>query len=959
MTRMNAPVKFLYPQPVAAITRDIGIRVLGPIEARASSGWLTAPPQSRFILALLALQVGHVVPVRDLIDALWPDAPPTSARASIQAMVTRLRQILADLPTGAVERRGDGYRLMTPPNSVDVQQFRLLVQAARGAANAAEAVEAFDQALALWRGPALADVPGTTRVEAIRFALAEERLSAMQDRVGRLLDLGQDQQAAEELTGLLAAHPLAERLAGLLMVALYRGGRQADALQVFRDLRGRLSAELAIEPDRDLQTLHQQILAGDLVLPVTSGWLRTPVTPLPREAEPVPAREEGRPVPRQLPTGVAHFTGRTAELEALDTVLERANSADGAVAIAAISGMAGVGKTSLALHWAHQVAHRFPDGQLHANLRAFGSWRWPTRATDAIRDLLDGLGVPKAGRPTGIEAQAALYRSALAGKRVLVILDNAADEEQVRPLLPGSDGCLVIVTSRRRLAGLSACEGALLLNLDVMSQQDSIELLEMRLGAAVTAVPETANQLAVLCGRLPLALSIAAVRAAESRTMDLAALTRQLQDVRDRLDVLDVGGGGSSVRAVLSWSYQNLSEPAARTFRLLGAHPGPDIGVAAVASLVGHPVVQTLPILAELVRAHVLTEQAPNRWVFNGLLRAYANEQGRREDYHADQNAAMQRVLDYYVHTAWSAAAMLPTAFDPAFRLGAPVAGVESESIKDATRAGNWYDAEYKVLQAATSWAAAEGFDGYAWRLPWALMEYLVMSGRCHEAAVTMQTALAAADRAGDIFGQARAHHGLGATLGPAHPESASHIRKALRPYRDLADDPSQTAARHSLGLLFQRQGHTQAALREAEQGLLLARDSGDTFHEARALNDVGWLHAETGRYELSLRLCRQALILQSSIRDRYGEACTLDTMGYAHHKLGDNAEAGEYYQRALQSSNERAAYLRAAILDHIGDNSAATAQPTAAHDFWQQAMAILNDVKGADTSGIRQKLSA
>ena len=645
---------------VGAMNRDVGVRVLGPVEVRAAGGSVTAPPQQRLLLALLALRSGQVIPVGELVDAIWPEAPPASARASIQVMVTRLRRILAGLPGGVVERCGDGYRLGIAPCSVDVQQFRMLAQAARDAPHATDAVAAFDQALAFWRGPALADVPATARVEAIRFALTEERLSATQDRISALLDIGRDRQAAEELTGLTAAHPLAEGLVGLRMIALYRCGRQADALKVFRDLRWRLSSELAIEPGRELQTLHQQILTGDLAISATTGWPSRPAEQLPRQQVSARARDGSNSVPRQLPTGIAHFTGRSAELRVLDSLLEREGSADGTVAIAAISGMAGVGKTTLALHWAHQVAHRFPDGQLYVNLRAFGPSRGPVRAADAIRGFLDALDVPRGHRRAGAAAQAALYRTVLGSKRMLVILDNAADEDQVRPLLPGSDGCLVLITSRRRLAGLAACEAATLLTIDVMSQPEAVALLAGRLGAQLTeAAPETANQLATLCGGLPLALSIAAVRAAEPPNPDLAALTAQMQDIGDRLDTLDVGEPAGSIRAVISWSYTNLSRPAASMFRLLGVHPGPDISLAAAASLVGCQAAQARRILTELVSAHVIAEHVPGRWACHDLLRAYAGEQSRREDHRAEQDAATVRVLDYYVQTACSAAVRL------------------------------------------------------------------------------------------------------------------------------------------------------------------------------------------------------------------------------------------------------------------------------------------------------------
>jgi DNA-binding SARP family transcriptional activator/tetratricopeptide (TPR) repeat protein len=938
---------------------DIGVRLLGPVEVTATSCRVTATPQQRLLLALLAVQVGEVIPVEELIDVIWPEEPPRSARASIQVMVTRVRQTLAGLAGGSVERCGDGYRLLIAPSSTDVQQFRLLAQAARDAPSAVDAVAGFDKALALWRGPALANLPGSPRIDAIRAALAEEKLSAAQDRISALLDVGREREATGEIVALMAAHPLAERLAGLLMVALYRCGRQADALQVFRDLRMRLSDELAIEPGRELQALHQQILTGDSALSAPTGWLVRSAELLPLPA----ARDNSHSVPRQLPTGVAHFTGRAAELRVLDSVLDRVVSTDGTVPILAITGSAGVGKTTLALHWAHQVAQSFRDGQLYIDLRAFSPSRGVVRPADAIQGFLDALGVPKDRRPAGIEAQAALYRTVLASRRMLVVIDNAADEDQVRPLLPGSDRCLVLVTSRKRLAGLAALEGAQLLTLNVMSQPEAVELLASRLGAELTGgALETANQLVTLCGRLPLALSIAAVKVVQSPHLDIAGLTDQMQDIRDRLEVLEAGERGSSVRAVFSSSYRNLSRPAARTFCLLGLHPGQDIGIRAVASLVGCRVVQARRVLAELAGAHLIDEYAPGRWSFHDLLRAYANELAQGEEDQAERDSAIRRVLDYYLQTAWSAAVMLRPGRDPAFGLDASAGGAEPECLHNADDAMAWCEAERQVLVEAISWAAAEGFDAHAWRLPWALADYFAMTGWWHDLTVVMGTALEAALRAGDVAGQARAHHGLSrAQVRPGSLDAShKHVEQALALYRELGDEIGQASAHFQLGVILDYQGRTQEALTQAQQALQLGRASGHRGNEASALNMLGWLHAQLGHYELALRCCRQALVLYRALRDRLGEAGTWDSIGYVRHQAGDFTQAAKHYQQALQLSRDVSCRsAQATILDHLGDNSEAAASPNQARDFWRQALAIMGDMQVAETSGIRQKLNA
>jgi DNA-binding SARP family transcriptional activator/tetratricopeptide (TPR) repeat protein len=948
---------------VGPMKSDIGVRLLGPVEARAITGWLTVPPQQRILLALLALQAGQVIPVRELIDAIWPEAPPASARASLQVMITRLRHILAGQPGGVVERCGDGYRLLIAPGSIDVQRFRRLARAARDAPTAEEAIAAFDEALALWRGPALADVPATGRIDAIRFALAEERLSALLDRIASLLDIGRHRDAAEELTGLAAVHPLAERLAGLLMVALYRCGRQVDALQVFRDVRTRLSNELAIEPGPELQSLHQQILAGDLALSAVTSRPISPVAQQARGQELAFAGADTPLVPRQLPTGAAHFTGRAGDMRVLDNLRERVGSFEGPVAIAAISGTAGVGKTTLALHWAHQNVHKFPDGQLYVNLRAFGPSSAPMKAADAIRGFLDALGVRRDRRPRGIEALAAFYRTALADKRILVVLDNAADEDQVRLLLPGSGGCLVLITSRRRLAGLATCEGATLLTLDVLSQSEALELLAGRLGdAATVSADEAATQLALLCGGLPLALAIAAVRAAENPRSGLAALSTQMQDIGGRLDVLDIGERAGSVRTAFSWSYKNLSRQAARLFRLLAAHPGPDISLAAAASLAGCPVVRTRRILAELADAHVITEYVTARWMLHDLLRAYASEQAQSEDDQTERAEAWMRVLDHYVHTAWSAAIMLRPGRDPGLELDTPRAGVKPETLQSPDDAMAWLDAEYRVLVEAISCAAATGCDTHAWQLPWALTDYFTMTGRWNDLTATMQTALEAATRTSDVAGQARAHHGLGRLRLPPAAVRASrgHLAQALGLYTELGDSLGQASVHSQLGIILDQEGRTQEALAQAQQALHLARAAGHRGHEARALNLIGWLHAHQGHHDLALKRCRFALVLYRGIRDRLGEAGTWDSIGYVSHLSGNFDEAAEHYYRALQLSRDvRCRSAQATILDHLGDNCAAAGSPEVARDFWHQALAILDELQFAETSGIRQKLRA
>ncbi|HTA11601.1 MAG TPA: BTAD domain-containing putative transcriptional regulator, partial [Streptosporangiaceae bacterium] len=936
------------------------VRVLGPVEVRAGESWLAGPPQHRVILAVLALQAGQVVPVGELVDAVWEEEPPRSAQASIQVLVTGLRRALTGLPGAGVERCGDGYRLRIAPGEVDAQRFRWLVRTARQAGDSHTALAAFDQALALWRGPALADVAGTAKIEAIRAGLSAERLSAMQDRVSALLHLGRDREAAEELAALLAANPLAERLAGMLMVALCRSARKADALQVFRDMRERLAGELAVEPGSELQRLHQRILAGDLALEgpggdaAPSSW--APASP----EELAVGGGVVRVVPRQLPAAVAHFTGRGGELSMLSGALERLGRADGTVVISAIGGTPGVGKTALAVHWAHQVAELFPDGQLYVNLRGFGPSGLPLTAGEAVCGFLESLGISRDRIPAGTDAQAGLYRSMLAGRRVLVVLDNAADEAQVRPLLPGSAGCLAVVTSRRPLPGLAAAEGALQVSLDLMSEAEAGELLAARLGAdRVAAEPSAVSELAALCARLPLALAVAAVRAASSPSLALTSLTEQLRDMRGRLDALDADDPGSSIRAVFSWSYQNLSGPAARMFRLLGTHPGPDISLPAAASLAGVPCTQARRILAELTGTHLLTQDARGRYAFHDLLRAYAMAEAQGREHQAEQLEAMHRMLDHYLHTAWAASILLCPGRDPAFVLAAARPGTEPETITDGGHALAWFEAEHQVLLAVITQAAAAGFDAHAWQLPWALADYFSRRGHWQDQITTQRTALAAARHLGDRAAQARAHHGLGCaqSVSSAGRAGHAHLAQALCLYRELGDRLGQSSIHLSFAMAFDFQHRPDKALDHARQVLTLARATGHAVEEANALITIGWLYAELGDYPRALAHCRPGLDACRDLGDRNGEAATWDSLGYVEHHLGNYDQATTCYEHALKLSRDLGNLLtQAVILDHVGDAREAAGDTHGAGESWRQSLAILDDLHHPDAMRLRRK---
>jgi tetratricopeptide (TPR) repeat protein/transcriptional regulator with XRE-family HTH domain len=667
-------------------------------------------------------------------------------------------------------------------------------------------------------------------------------------------------------------------------------------------------------------------------------------------------------VPRQLPAAVTGFTGRAAELRALTRMLDQAGAeTPGTVVISAIGGIAGVGKTALALHWAHQAAGRFGDGQLYANLRGFDPCGAPAAPEAVIRGFLDALGVPPEGISPQTAARAGLYRSLLADKRMLILLDNARDEEQVRPLLPASPGSLVLVTSRSQLGGLGAADGARLISLDVLSHAEAVHMLTGRLGTArAAAEPQAVDRIATLCACLPLALAVAAARAAARPAFTLATLAAALADSAGRLDALDAGDPAASVRAVFSWSTRQLSGETARMFRLLALHPGPDICVPAAASLAGMAEGPARRLLRELARAHLIAEHLPGRYTFHDLLRAYAAEQTQHTDSQAEHDAAIGRVLDHYLHTAAHADRLLDPAQEPA-ALAPPRPGAAATKPADHRQATAWFEGEHQVLLAAVTLAAESGFDIHAWQLPWAMEPFLQARGHWQELAATQRTALAAATRLGDAAAQAVSGRLLAlacSNLGD-HDQALGRYASSLRLYRQLGNRHGEARVHQNLGVLAERQRRYADALGHAEQALRLCEAIGDKASEAVALNSVGWCHGLLGNCHRARAFCRRALTLSAEVGDRWREGCIWDSLGYAEHQLGNLAEATACYQRALSLHREAGhRFQEAFALSHLGDAQRTAGELARARESWQQALAILEDLQHPGAGRVRAKLA-
>ena len=926
--------------------RDTPVRldILGQLQAWHGGDPVDlGPVKQRVVLGVLALHANRPVGREQLIDAIWGIGAPAYAVNLVQKHVSRLRQALD--PVHSARARSEmlswtdaGYLLSVPPDGLDLELFNRGVsraRAARATGDLATAAASLHTALGLWRGPAL-DGLSSPLLDAERDRLAERRILALEERIDIDLALGDDHDLVAELRRLVAAHPLRERLRGLLMRALYRDGRQAEALAAFRETREHLLAELGIEPTPELQTLHQRILNGEAETTRAAAPTRTPAaTPKPTPAQP--------PQPAQLPHGLPYFTGRTAELDHLTALA----ASDRSVMIAAITGTAGVGKTSLALQWAHRVAPDFPDGQLYVNLRGFDPHGSPVEPGEVLRGFLEAFGVAAQQIPAALQDRSARYRSLLAGRRVLVVLDNARDTEQVLPLLPGTPGSAAVVTSRSRLSALVAA-GAVPVTLELLTTDEAALLLARRFGAdRAAAEPDAVADLATMCARLPLALAIVAARAAAFPHHHLAALATELRHARGGLDAFMGETESSDARAVLSWSYHQLSAEAARLFRLLGLHPGPEITHPAAASLAGVPVRQVRRLLTELSGAHLLEERAPGRFGFHDLLRAYAAEQAHDIDPEPERRAATGRVLDHYLHTAHAADRLLyayraPIAVDPAD----PAATVLEFADPDA--ALDWFVAEQAVLVDAIGRATGAGFPGHTSRLTWTITAFLNYQGKWHEWATCLHAALQACVRTADLDGEAMAHRLMSlALLQQGLVDAAgSHAQHALDLYGKSGDKTRMARLHLDLGRILERQDNYRAALERARLALGLSREAGDRAGEADALNWIGWYSANLGHYTDALRYCRESLQLRSEIGDDPSQADTWDTLGFANHHLGDYAEAIACYQQALaiwRSLGDR--YEVATTLLRLGDTRQATGDHAAAGAAWQEAGAILDDL--------------
>jgi DNA-binding SARP family transcriptional activator/Tfp pilus assembly protein PilF len=852
-------------------------------------------PRQRTVLAALLVEADQAVPADKLAEAVWDGRPPAAAAVTLRTHVMRLRQVLGMRAAARVATRSGCYRLDASADEVDHLLFAALCSQGGAAVKAGawqRADRALTDALGLWRGPPMADIAS----ESLRFTavphLEELRLQALEWRNDARLSGGQHSELIIEVQALAAENPLRERFHAQLMLSLYRCGRQADALAAFQHARRLLVEELGIEPGPELRELHQRMLAADRSLEVGN-----PATALSERAD---------AVPHQLPAAISNFTGRQPEIDALTSALELAGSqpARPVLVISAVSGTAGVGKTALAVHWAHRVTELFPDGELYVNLRGYDPGQ-PLASGEALARFLRALGMAGPDIPAEEEERAARYRSLLAGRRILILLDNARDAEQVRPLLPGTPGCTAVVTSRDTLDGLVARDGARRLDLDALPSPDAVALLRALIGARVDAEPEAAAELAANCCRLPLALRVAAEIAAARPGASLASLAAELADQQQRLDLLEVGGDPrTAVRAVFSWSVRHLDCDAAHAFRLLGIHPGPDVDAYAAAALTGASLKHATQLLDQLRRAHLIQAAGQGRYTMHDLLRDYGRELAAADDAGHEQREALTRLLEYYVHYAAVAMDALYPA-EKGQRPQSPPATADMTWLTEPNAARAWLAAELPCLVAVVAHAAAHSWPEHALRLAATIFRYLDPSGHLSEAVTVHQSARRAAQHTDDAAAEARALSNLAAAelRQRRDQDAARHLRQALALSRQTGDRTTQARAVGNLGVLAFWQGRYLQAADYYQQALSLHRETGNRAGEVSGLCNLAGAHILLMQFEQAGGYLQEALVLSRDIGNQDGEAYALLNLGDVNIRQGRDEIAGSYLRQSLTLS--------------------------------------------------------
>ncbi|CAM5719067.1 Tetratricopeptide repeat protein OS=Streptomyces alboniger OX=132473 GN=CP975_01055 PE=3 SV=1 [Streptomyces alboniger] len=990
---------------MTAVGQDLDFGLLGPLVVRRA-GTVLDPGRrrQRLLLIRLLLADGRAVAPQTLCEELWPQQPgrtPSGALGSLHAHVSKVRAVLEPQH---LRRQGTfevlvteplGYALRVPPESRDTVRFETaLAQAHRFMEQGRpdRVVEETRRALEMWRGTAFADAAHhvfaaheTARLEELRQTTREIRTTALllQGRITEALD------AARELT---TEHPLRETGWALLLRALYLAGRHPEALQSYNDLRRQLADELGLEPGPPLRALHQGILHHDLpplhsadepnrfgaasVHGVSPGRGRDPIGPSasgvpdrgevtalagPADDEPGDAADRpgarrepaavdqgtASPVlarPAQLPRSLPVFAGRAAEGAWLSAVSGAPGRPGPSAAPAiVISGTPGVGKTTFAVHHAHRIASSFPDGQLFVNLCGFHPHAPAVEPGNALHGFLTALGVPAQRIPEDTPGRSTLFRSLLADRQVLLVLDNARDEQQVRPLLPAGARCLTLITSRNQLPGLIATDGAKPLTLPLPSQTEAHQALEQRLGPERLAAEPTATaDIIRLCGRLPLAMAVVAARAELDPSFPLHAIVDDLRHTHGGLDAFTGFDTTTDVRTVFSWSYQALDEHTARLFRLLALHPGPHITAPAAASLAGLPLPQARRALAGLLSSCLVEQPLPGRYSVHDLLRGYATELGHAHDTTRERHQATIRALDHYMFTAHEANELLKQDTSPDLDLGAPDPGVTPEHFTTVKQATQWLTAEHRVLTSLLHTAVSRRLDRHTTGLAWSLKEYLNRQEFWPEAITALTPALEVARRQNNLLEEGRCLRHLGGIHGYlGHQEQAlHHLRRATTIFEELDAVGEQARAHYVTACALFLFGRIQEAVAFSERGLELSRETGEELWLAECLLELAWFHSNLGNLEKSLLYSEEGIALFQRLDAPWQLAQGWDILGHNLRSLGRYKESLATYQRATRAFEDLGDHRNAiGTLMRLGDTRLAQGDRAGARADWAHAL--------------------
>ncbi|MER7051763.1 BTAD domain-containing putative transcriptional regulator [Streptomyces sp. NPDC000351] len=956
--------------------------VLGPVRAwRGGEPLATGSPQQRALLAALLLREGRTATASELIDALWGEEPPSQALAAVRTYASRLRKVL---DPGVLVSESGGYAVRgLDEAALDLtaaQDLSAEAEKARGAGDLCHARDVLRRALALWDGEVLAGVPGPY-AEAQRVRLEEWRLQLLESCLDMDLEQGCHAEAVSELTALTAAHPLRERPRELLMLALYRSGRQAEALAVYADTRRLLADELGVDPRPGLQELQQRILQAD-------PGLAEPPAPAAQTAA-APLR------PAQLPATVPDFTGRASFVRELSGVLSSA-SGDGngrVMAVSALAGIGGVGKTTLAVHVAHQTRSAFPDGQLYVDLQGAGA-----RAAEpetVLGSFLRALGTPDSAVPDSLEERAALYRSVLDGRRVLVLLDNARDAAQVRPLLPGTEGCAALVTARVRMVDLA---GAHLVDLDVMSPDEALALFTKIVGEErVASERQAALDVAGACGFLPLAIRVAASRLAARRTWTVSVLAAKLADERRRLDELQAGD--LAVKATFELGYGQLEPAQARAFRLLGLADGPDISLAAAAAVLDLPAQDTEDLLESLVDTSLLESAAPGRYRFHDLVRLYARACAERDEHPpSERGAALSRLLDFYLATAAGIYAMerpgdrLVDHLEPTRHEGLRFAEgtaaldwlyTEGESLlacvrqsADTDRLRRGVDLLWAAKDLAESGANSRQYEATAiavseaaraagdlrteGRARTTLTNVLLVSGRIHQAAEEARIAMERAAGARDVAAGSWAANDRGLISLHQHrySDGKAFFDQAIRGFSQAGNRAGEATTSFNLSRAHLAMGNVGKAVGIARDGLTLLAELGRTMRLANGHYALGMALTQAGRSTEALNQFNEALTIFVDHRQRLWEGTTHFRVAEAHIAAHRPAQAAQHAEQALVIGCIGGDRMRGNVLTLLGRSLSALGQADRARACWREALKLYEENSASEADEVRTLLA-